>query len=1384
MTVAKLQNAHENPLAWQLGRVGALVAALAACVLFAAAALLTPPAARADDAVLGHSEDGATQYHTLVEAWDAAVSGTTVVMDDDWCTTGVLTVGEGKSATIKMNGHKIYRDLSEDASKGGVLWLEKKATLTLDGTGHETTFTIRQFADGDETEVTSGGLITGGNSSNSGGGVEMKEGATLKLVNVAVAGNRCKDHGGGIAMNGEGCVLEMTDAAVDYNQSMLSDWATYISCGGGVYINNEKSSISMTRSSISCNRAELGGGVYSDSGSTKITMREGSKIDRNTAYGSNNPWEHGNGGGVYFNKSFFTIDGDGTCAISNNYADVKGGGIFIDSKTAGNNEGTIKGVQLKWNKSLEAGAVWVNQENIVFEDCVFSYCEATKSNAGALYLEEENTTIRRCTFTDNVTVGYGGAVYIKDEKTTIDSCTMTGNIAREEGGAVWVDYDYDVELAGVTVIKDNRRFDGAYDDVFLDTKAGGGSKAYITGSLASGSKVGVRTGYDDDRRIADDFSYSGYSPLFVDIEGYYVSYGDGDAWQRHAALEFQLTADGQDLGRHKQNEKVTATAVTGAADKAFWRWSADSSLGLDPFADYIADAQSPTVSFAMPQNDVTLVAQYVPRTSAVSIEVFTPEADMPLVENGTLSWRDAEETSHEILIDVSWYEVTDAGMVAVKGNARPGATYVACVTAGMDGEAGLAFALDMGTDDVTTGFRVPEGRYVSVGTASASVDAATESLSVTSNTYTLPTVELVDVRPAQVTVPEGISESELYALLPATATGIDVDARTRTLVATPSMADVSSLLSDGHVVVPEAGTVTVQIPVSSDETTNPQGLYLEVAVTVAPTYLAVTFDAAGGSYEPDAQDVRWGTCAQEPQDAPELENYTFLGWFAEGASEAWDFSDRVTSAMTLTAKWELVHNVVTFDTVGGDPVPAEQSVAYGSCAQEPQDAPVLENYTFLGWFAEGADTAWDFATPVISAITLTARWEPVTISVSFDSAGGAPTPRSQSVKYGTCAQEPAAPQLAGQTFLGWFAEGADTAWDFATPVTSALKLTAKWDTVTYAVDFVFANGQGAQRVMVAHGSVVSAPGAPARDGYAFLGWYTDSGVRYNFSTPVRGGLTLTAWWTPTPTTFADVPADSWYAPWVSQAASMGIMTGYTDGIGAYTGLFGPEDALSRGQVATVLWRMAGCPEASDGGVFPDVEAGMYYSKAVSWCAENGIVTGYQAGSNAGLFLPKADVSREELAVMVWRFERWAQASVDDVPTAAFESLEDGDLVSSWARESCVWCAAAGVMTGKETAEGTLRLDPQQGATRAQAAKMFVRAALIAAGEQPYEAQPAAQADEVDAQAIDVQEAAFDEVTFEDVAAVEAVEASEPVEADAQPEEATEPSEVFADANAA
>ena len=185
-------------------------------------------------------------------------------------------------------------------------------------------------------------------------------------------------------------------------------------------------------------------------------------------------------------------------------------------------------------------------------------------------------------------------------------------------------------------------------------------------------------------------------------------------------------------------------------------------------------------------------------------------------------------------------------------------------------------------------------------------------------------------------------------------------------------------------------------------------------------------------------------------------------------------------------------------------------------------------------------------------------------------------------------------------------------------------------------------------------------------------------------------------------TFSDV-AGHWAESdgWIDYVQSNGLMKGYD-----YTDEFGPDNQITRAELAMVLYRMAGGTptEAAD---FTDVWWGSWYYDAVAWCKANGIITGYPDGS----FQPDRPVRRAELATMVYRFAKWKDADVSASDQAYYETEDTGlldrpDTEFTYARTALVWTCDRGVLNGKFDDQGYAWLDVQSTATRGEAAKIF------------------------------------------------------------------------------
>lgn len=112
--------------------------------------------------------------------------------------------------------------------------------------------------------------------------------------------------------------------------------------------------------------------------------------------------------------------------------------------------------------------------------------------------------------------------------------------------------------------------------------------------------------------------------------------------------------------------------------------------------------------------------------------------------------------------------------------------------------------------------------------------------------------------------------------------------------------------------------------------------------------------------------------------------------------------------------------------------------------------------------------------------------------------------------------------------------------------------------------------------------------------------------------------------------FTDVAESAWYYDAVRYVCSNGLMTG-TSG-----STFSPDLFTTRGMIVTILYRLDGSPAVSGAAPFGDVPAGQYYSEAVAWAAANGIVKGY----DTGLFGPDDVITREQLAAILYGYAQY------------------------------------------------------------------------------------------------------------------------------------------------
>ena len=312
------------------------------------------------------------------------------------------------------------------------------------------------------------------------------------------------------------------------------------------------------------------------------------------------------------------------------------------------------------------------------------------------------------------------------------------------------------------------------------------------------------------------------------------------------------------------------------------------------------------------------------------------------------------------------------------------------------------------------------------------------------------------------------------------------------------------------------------------------------------------------------------------------------------------------------------------------------------------------------------------------------------------------------------ASAPDTPVKSGYRFVGWY--NGNAKWDFDTPVTENLTLTAKWEKIHTSAPSAPRYGVAAESG--AHGSVSVSPKSASKGstvtvivtpdkGYTLetlsvtdkngsaLNLTDKGGGKYTF-TMSSGPVTVAATFMDDNTMlnfFVDVPAGAYYYDAVLWAAEGAIVTG-TDAVH-----FSPDASCTRAQLVTLLWRAAGSPAVNYAMNFTDVDSGAYYAEAVRWAASEKIVE----GTTAETFAPDAAVTRAQVVTMLYRFAK-AQGMDTTQGGMAIREFDGFDAVPAYALEAMDWAVNAGVLKGDNN-----RLLPQDNCTRAQIVTMLYRA---------------------------------------------------------------------------
>lgn len=175
--------------------------------------------------------------------------------------------------------------------------------------------------------------------------------------------------------------------------------------------------------------------------------------------------------------------------------------------------------------------------------------------------------------------------------------------------------------------------------------------------------------------------------------------------------------------------------------------------------------------------------------------------------------------------------------------------------------------------------------------------------------------------------------------------------------------------------------------------------------------------------------------------------------------------------------------------------------------------------------------------------------------------------------------------------------------------------------------------------------------------------------------------------------FTDVPVYSWYAQSVNVVTEKGIMSGISESE------FVPDGPVTRAMFTTILYRLAGEPEADNILVFDDIDEDKYYYNAVKWAYTCGIIDGYTDYK----FAPDEPITREQMVSILYRFIRFDEYGVDIYDHLKISEFSDFDSISEYAVNHVEWAYENGLIRGING-----KFEPENNVTRAEMAIILER----------------------------------------------------------------------------
>ena len=442
----------------------------------------------------------------------------------------------------------------------------------------------------------------------------------------------------------------------------------------------------------------------------------------------------------------------------------------------------------------------------------------------------------------------------------------------------------------------------------------------------------------------------------------------------------------------------------------------------------------------------------------------------------------------------------------------------------------------------------------------------------------------------------------------------------------------------------------------------------------APTY-AVSFDANGGTgTAPVVEDTAEGNTFILPPNPYTYDNHTFTGWKCDADGKIYkageDTYTMPAKAVKFTAQWKQDKYNVKFDGGSGTTgeAPAATMWAPGqTVAMLSENTLKKDGYTFVGWsYNSTTYKPGETFTMPENDVTFTAVWQEN--AKPNPNPGGSGSGSGGVTSYPVTVNSPANGTVAADK-----------------------KSAASGATVTITVTPETGYKVGTVTVKDKNGKTIAA---------------TEKDGKYSFQMPASAVSVDVTFVKDGQSSVGDCPKDStcpvdpfkdtannaWWHDGIHYCVQQGLMNGVA------SDQFAPNGTTTRAMIVTILWRMEGSPATSYGMSFTDVPAGQWYTEAIRWAQSTGVVTGYDAKT----FGPNDNVTREQLAAILYRYTAHKGGDVSKRSTLA--QFTDVNQISSWALENIQWANAVGMVNGRTD---TI-IVPKGNATRAEAASMIQR----------------------------------------------------------------------------